>query len=258
MNNLPDVICIGTMKSGTTVLAHNLNRHPDVRLVKNPNDPKIASTELRFWNNMSLYNTFEKYGISWYKKLFKCNDKLQFEKCANYIEQKSTMKRIAKYIPNVKLVLCIRNPSNRAYSEFKMQKPNRVLTYETAVKKGYLRRGEYHKQIINNILPFFPKENLHIIIQERMKQNTTEEMNKLYKFIGVPELDYDIQIVTFEEATNRNLDLKKDGKIKKYKVWETKYKPINPELKEQFDEYFESHNQKLFELLGEEIKEWRS
>jgi len=28
-----------------TVLAHNMNRHPNIQLVKNPNDPKIASTE---------------------------------------------------------------------------------------------------------------------------------------------------------------------------------------------------------------------
>jgi len=49
--------------------------------------------------------------------------------------------------------------------------------------------------------------------------------------------------------------LKKDGKIKKYKVWQTKYKQIDPKPKKQFDEYFKSHNHRLFEFLGD-IKEW--
>jgi len=57
------------------------------------------------------------------------------------------MKRIAKYLPNIKLVLCIRNPSNRAYSEFKMQNPSGTLTRKIATKKGYLKRGEYHQRL---------------------------------------------------------------------------------------------------------------
>jgi len=257
MNNLPDIICIGCMKSGSTVLAHNIQKHPDVKLIKNPNDPKIASTEIRFWNNRSSYNTFDKDGMKWYKKLFKYNDKLQFEKCANYCENKSTMERIAKYIPDVKLVFCIREPVSRAYSEFQMQKPNKKFTIELAEKKGYLNRGKYYKQITKNILPFFPKENLHIIIQERMKNNLNEEMNKLYKFLGASELNYGIQKVTFQEATNRNLDLKKDSKIKLYKVWKSKYKlSMDKNLKSQLKEYFKKHNDKLFKFLEYDIQEW--
>jgi len=257
MNNSPDMIIIGCMKSGSTVLSHNLNRHPDIKLIKNPNDPKIASTEIRFWNDKSRYNTFEKDGMKWYKKLFKYNDKIQFEKCANYIEKKSTMERISKYIPHVKLVLCIREPVSRAYSELQMQAPNKKFTIELAERKGYLNRGKYYKQITKNLLPFFPRENLYIIIQERMKNNLNEEMNKLYRFIGVSELNYETQKVTFQEATNRNLNLEKDSKIKSYKVWKTKYnKPMDSKANTQLKKYFKKYNEDLFKFLGCSIKEW--
>ena len=256
MNNLPDMIICGAMKCGTTVLWHNLNKHPDIMMIKNPNDPKKASTEIRFWNNKSQYNTFKKDGINWYKKLFKYNDKIQGEKCANYIEQKSTMELMAKYIPDIKLILCIREPSNRAYSEFKMQVPTGTFTYEIAEKKGYLTRGKYYKQIMNNILPFFPKENLYILIQERMKNDTCGEMNKLFEFLEVSKLEYDVQKVSFQEATNRNLDLKKDSQVKSYKIWQTKYKPIDSKLDKRLKEYFKKHNEKLFEFLGYNIREW--
>ena len=137
-----------------------------------------------------------------------------------------------------------------------MQMPLIPFTLKIAQKRGYLERSKYYKQIKNNVLPFFPRENLYIIIQERMKNNTNEEMNKLYKFLGVEELDYGIQKVTSQEATNRNLDLKKDSEIKLYKVWKTKYKPMNSKLNKQLKEYFKSYNEKLFEFLGYSIQEW--
>lgn len=257
MNNFPDVICTGFMKCATTVLAHNIQKHPDIKLIKNPNDKKISSTEIRFWNNKSLYNTFKKDGIEWYKSLFKYNDKIQFEKCANYCEDKSAMERISKYIPNVKLILCIREPVSRMYSEFQMQIPNQKFTIDLAKKRGYLNRSKYYNMIENNILPFFPKENLYFIIQERMKNSTSNEMNKLFKFLNVKELNYDFYKVSSQEAINRNLDLNKDSEIKSFKVWNTKYnKQINKNIKNQLKDYFIEHNEKLFEFLNYRINEW--
>lgn len=252
----PNFIIVGAMKCGTSVLWHNLNKHPHIQMVRNPEDPKIAGIEIRFWNDGQPYHTFTNKGTEWYRSLFDDN-KCQGTKCANYIEKKQTIKRISKHIPNIKLIICIREPISRAFSEFIMQSNGTPFTYELALQKGYLGRSKYYKQITNNVLPFFPRENLHIIIQEQMKNNTNEEMNKLYKFLGVPELSYDVKKITSKEATDRNLDLKKDSKIKSYKVWKTKYKsPINKNLKNQLKEYFKKHNDNLFEFLGYSIEEW--
>jgi len=203
-----------------------------------------------------LYNTFDKDGIEWYKKLFKYNDKLQFEKCANYIEKQSTMKRISEYIPDVKLIICVRNSVERAYSEFQMQIPNQKFTFKLAEKRGYLSRGKYYNQIKENVLPYFNKENIYIIIQERMKINTQKEMRKLYKFLGVSDVKFGIQVVTPEEATDRNLDLKTDRNIQAYKVWKSNYKPMNEKVRFELYKYFESHNERFFKFLGYKIEEW--
>jgi hypothetical protein len=253
----PDFIICGSMKCGTTVAWHNLNKHPDIEMIKNPEDHKPASTEIRMWNDGQPYHVFTNKGIEWYKSLFN-NSKCQGEKCANYIEEKSTMERMSKYIPNVKLILCIREPVSRAYSEFQMQSPGKTFTYEIAEKKGYLRRSKYYEQIVNHVLPFFSKENLHIIIKEQMKNNTQNVMNDIYDFIDVQKLNFGIQKVTSQEATNRNLNLEKDSEIKLYKVWQTKYEPINSKLEKKLKEYFKKHNEKLFEFLGYDIKEWKT
>ncbi len=246
----PDFIIIGAMKCGTTVLWHNLNKHPDVNMCKNWEDPKIASTEIRFWNNGAPHRTWEK-GIDWYKSLF--SGSCCGEKSANYIEEHIAMKRMSKYTSNVKLILCIRNPVDRAYSEYQMQK-DRI---SGGINIGHLQRGLYYEQIKNNVLPFFPKESLYILIQERMKDNVVGEMNRLYDFLNVKKCNFDTMEVTSAEATNRNLDLNKDGKVKAYKKWSSKYPPMSSNIEKDLYMYYKEHNKLLFDFLGYRIEEWR-
>lgn len=251
----PNFIIIGSMKCATTVLWHNLNKHPDINMGKNLEDTKIASTEIRFWNNGVPYRTWAK-GIDWYKNLF--DGVFCGEKCANYIEEQSTMKRMSEYIPNIKLILCIRNPVDRAYSEYQMQKQKitKPLDMNLAQQRGYLYRGLYHYQIVNHVLPFFPKKNLYVMIQEKMKKDTSKELNKLYKFLGASQYDLTAKKITSEEATNRELDLNKDSKVKNYKVWTTKYEPMSSELRSSLVGYYKPYNNELFKFLGYEIEGW--
>ena len=251
----PDFIIIGAMKCGTTVLWHNLNKHPGINMCKNWEDPKIASTEIRFWNNGDPHRTWNK-GIDWYKGLFSgdcCG-----EKSANYIETADAMKRMSEHVPDVKLILNIRNPVDRAYSEYQMQRHKLSKSFDMSLagQRGYLYRGLYYLQISNNILPFFSKENLYVVIQERMKSNTNYELNKLYDFLGVDQYDLKVKETTAEKATGRSLDLNKDGKDKNYKVWSTKYESMPLELKDDLAQYYRKHNEKLFEFLGYKIEEW--
>ncbi len=245
----PEFIIIGAMKCGTTVLWHNLNKHPGINMCKNWEDPKTASTEIRFWNNGPPHRTWDK-GIDWYKNLFEggcCG-----EKSANYIEEQAAMKRMSRHVPDVKLVLCIRDPVDRAYSEYQMQK-DRV----NGVNVGHLERGLYSSQIQNNVIPFFKKKNLYIVIQERMKKDTTTELNKLYDFLEVGRCDFETLEVTSESATDRELDLDKDGGIKSYKKWSTKYKPMSENLEKDLCEFYDHSNELLFKFLGYKIEEWR-
>ncbi len=251
----PDFVIIGAMKCGTTVLWHNLNKHPGINMCKNWEDPKIASTEIRFWNNGDPHRTWDK-GIDWYKNLF--SGSCCGEKSANYIEEFTTMRRLYEHVPSVKLILNIRNPVDRAYSEYQMQRHRLSKSFDMSLagQRGYLYRGLYYLQIMNNIMPFFLKENLHIVIQERMKTDTNGELNKVCDFLGVDHYDLEVKETTAEIATNRSLDLNEDGKVKSYKVWSSKYELLDPEMRESLVKYYKDHNEKLFEFLGNGIKEW--
>jgi len=251
----PGVIIAGCMKCGTTVLVHNMIKHPKIELVRNPLDTKIAHTELRFWNNARPYKSWVK-GILWYSNLFKNDKSFWIEKCANYIEQKTTMKRIHAFYPDMKFIFCMRNPVDRAYSEFQMQHPGGTFTFETAKNNGYLKRGLYYDQLVNNIFAFFPNDQIYIVIQERMKMNTNEEINKVYEWLSIKGHTLDIVPVKASEATNRNLNLQKDKKVKSYKTWASKYPSMNKDIRTQLEEYFKHPNEKLYGLLGYNVNVW--
>jgi hypothetical protein len=251
MSKFPDFIIVGAMKCGTTVLWHNMKNHPDITMCKNPEDPKKTSTEIRFWNNGGPYHTWKTRGIDWYKNLFTGN--CCGEKSAEYIYSKTAMERIAKHIPKCKIILCARNPVDRAYSEYQMQlhtAPGKNKNgFEVAFKehKGYRERGEYYSLLHNNVLPFFDKSQIFICLQELMSANTDDELNKLYSFLDVAPHHAPVTIVSSD---------KRDVDISDYKVWKTKYDPLTEDIRRNILNYYKTDNEKLFNFLGYKIDHW--
>ncbi len=251
MGRFPDFIIVGAMKCGTTVLWHNMNRHPGITMGKNWQDPKKASTEIRFFDNGGPYHNWKK-GVEWYQGCFRGN--YGGEKCAKYIESMAAMRRMSEMIPKVKVIMNIRNPVDRAYSEWFMQRDTapkkHTKGFEHAMKKdkGYRNRGKYYRRLEENVLPFFPRDQVYLVVQEWMIRDTNKELNKLYKWLGKPEIKLDVSKVRFED---------RDKTIKHYKKWRSKYRPMRPPIRRELLEYYKEHNDRLFEWLGYEIKEWR-
>lgn len=241
------------MKCGTTVLWHNLRQHPDIFMGKNPDDPKKASTEIRFWNNGGPHHTWKNKGIEWYKGLF--NGICCGEKSANYVNSNIGMKRIAEFSPKSKLIICMRDPVFRAYSEYQMQ----LHTSPGKWKQGFgkavknkdlpiIRKGQYIDIINENVLPFFSRDNIIFSIQERMKINTQEELNGIYSDLGLSAHNCSVKKVPSKE---------RDKRIDSYKNWSTNYtKPIKSKHLANLKEYYKIYNNRLFDFLGYEISEW--
>lgn len=253
MATLPNFIVIGSMKCGTTALWRNLDQHPAITMGKNYDDPKKTSTEIRFFNNAGPYHNWRR-GVDWYKKCFRGS--FGGEKCANYIESPTAIKRIKNLIPDVKLILCIREPGERAYSEYFMHKGKKggdhAKRFDKKVRKdkGYRNRGKYMYQLQRAVFPHFSPDQLYVVIQERMKNDTVAEMNKLYRWLGQPEYETEVVTTSFKQ---------RDGSVSGYRQWASYDKPqMLAETREWLDEYYKPHNEQLFEFLGEDIPEWRA
>jgi len=114
-----------------------------------------------------------------------------------YGHSKKSMAAIVEHIPDVKLIFAMRNPVDRGYSEYQMsvrRKRNRGAYNFDLGSAKYSKKGQYLKILQENILPFFPKENIHFTVNEWMRNDMNKELNKIYDFIGADHFDCDVDV----------------------------------------------------------------
>jgi len=259
---MPDFIIFGAKKCGTTSLYNYLIQHPCIIPAK--------QKEIHFFGT-GAYTNYNK-GINWYKSNFPTIIQKRFfelfkrfaltgEASPHYISQKLVAERIYKCLPDVKLIFILRNPIERAYSHYnhKLTKGKEKSSFEEVVamelamlkKKnteickektatthhynytGYISRGLYEQQL-KKWFEFFPKKNLFFVLSEDLFKNPEEELNKLFKFLSLPEYRLK-EYKKFRESANKSGN-------------------IDAECRKMLKEYYEPFNQKLYELLDRDLK----
>lgn len=248
----PDFIIIGVIRGGTTSLWYNLNKHPKIKIPgpkKPTNDPNIVGpTEMHFWGSQNW-----KKGIDWYKSHFK-DGFINGDKTGAYCYRNKSMKLMKEYIPDVKLIMILRNPVDRSYSNFQMDlRRKRVTKFNI---KRYSGASLYYKHIKNRVLEYFPRESLYICISERMRKNTNEEINKIYNFLGAEQYNLNNKEVSHEKGHIKGRLISTVSNQNFYKSWQVKYDPLPIKTRKKALEFFKPSNEKLFEFLGYEIEEW--
>ena len=167
-------------------------------------------------------------------------------------------KRAHDIIPNAKIIVMLRNPVDRAYSHYQMEKANNNegLSFEEAIEneperirgefeemlrnennsgrnyphRAYIKSGEYLDQI-KLWTELFPKENFMFIKSEEFNKNPSMVYNEVLKFLGL-----------------HPFELKKYEKIRK-----REYEKMNPKTRKKLIEYFKPHNQILSKFLEMEF-----
>lgn len=102
----------GTQKSGTTVLSGLLADHPEIAFSK--------KKELHYYDKSANYEK----GLSSYLKNFTPNPEVTRyigEATPYYIASREACNRIAKDFPKVRMIVLLREPVKRAYSEYQMK-----------------------------------------------------------------------------------------------------------------------------------------
>lgn len=197
-----DFAIYGVQKGGTTAAVRNISLHPElfVYTSKDSNKTEAADDEIHFFDIL-WYK-----GIDWFKKHFDYNKKLVGYKNPDIMYLSECFPLISSVNPFIKMIFILRNPIDRAYSEYKMLKSKwgEKKTFEELIEEELkyrideptnlynsvshlLQRGLYFKQI-NKLLKYFPRENMIFLISEKVRNNMEVEYNKIYNFLGVKEL----------------------------------------------------------------------
>ena len=206
-NSLPNFILVGAIKSGTTSLYHYLNEHPQIYM------PRIK--EPRFFTSSALLkkekfnNKFLKRfapapinNLDDYKSLYSNvkNEIAVGEASPQYLfTYETTIPLIKKYLGDIKIILILRNPVDRAYSAYKHTRRNdpnapylhEKLSFIDALKDEHTRfkKGNYPMIFYYKSMSRIPRGN-------RSRKNVIKWLRSRF-FLMKEDLDIFLEILIF-------------------------------------------------------------
>jgi hypothetical protein len=200
---LPDFIVGGAARSGTTWLYHLLDRHPDVEMAKPVRpEPKFFLVDEIYQRGLSYYSE------KWFAEI--PADKRAGEKSTNYLESESAARRIHDDLPEVRLLFILREPVDRAVSNWQWSRMNgmeslpfdEALRQETQREAGYppeqrfsrplsyFSRGLY-RRMLQPYVDRFGLDRILVLRYEDIRGDTASIARLVHSFLEVPEREED-------------------------------------------------------------------
>ena len=250
---LPDFLVIGAKRCGTTSLFYHLPEHPCIS--KSPHD------------NMGFFNDNFHLGVNWYKSFFptiftrnkiksEFGNFLAFDVTTTYMEEESTANNVYQIKPNMKIIVILRNPVDRAYSQYHLSLREKAekRSFEDAMEENmnelnkesheryeikpkfsveennYLKKSLYAQQL-RHWLNIFPMESMLILSTEEFESNQQVIYNKIFEFLNISQFEV------------KNTEKMEKGS----------YPQMKSETRSLLLDYFRSHNNELFKLINKKF-----
>lgn len=206
---LPNFLIIGAAKSGTTSLYHYLKQHPDV-FMPSMKEPSFFAHETNLTfnesNTSSVFSeTVKNNTVTTLQDYLALFDGVTTEDAIGeaspvYLYATEAPLIIKKYIPNVKLIVILRNPVQRAFSNYthfvrsgeeKAENFKSALKYECSrIDKNwhwfwyYIQAGFYAKQL-KRYYDVFDASQIKVVLYEELKENPVSMVQNIFDFLGV-------------------------------------------------------------------------
>ena len=119
---LPTFFIVGAPKAGTTSLYHYLEEHPEVYMSPIKETNFFSSKQMQ--EQELYYDATPIQSKNQYLELFKdvSQEKQVGEASVSYLYYTGVAKKILEFNPKAKIVIMLRNPVDRAFSHFLMDK----------------------------------------------------------------------------------------------------------------------------------------
>lgn len=241
MARLPNFFLVGAPKAGTTSLYHYLDQHPQIYMstIKEPN---FFAAEIRkenfeahlrrgvardarrlreFLSGPMRHKRFGGIVESWedYVRLFANagNETALGEASVCYLWSRTAAEHIANRIPDAKILVMLRHPADRAFSDYLQGLGNGVIrwTFREHIQRNlghrsgkfcvhypFLELGFYSEQLGRYLERFGP--NVWIGFYEDFKSGPPEVFRNIFRFLGVdPEFSPDMACKHLEAQVPR-------------------------------------------------------
>ena len=213
MNNItPNLFLIGGMRCGSTSLHLLFDQHDQINM-SSVKEPGFYLAELKKQKLLENYtedlkadlNKFISSGdhrtISKYNILFDKTRKYKYRgESSHYIYSPEVADIIKKESPNSKIIISIRNPLSRLYSEFCLyERRNNSLStnFDSFVNELFkmhkknepskLNKGLFFKPI-SHYIKVFGAENVKIIVYEEFKEDQQKVLSNIFDWLNLTDL----------------------------------------------------------------------
>jgi len=254
---LPSFIMIGVQRCGTTSLFRRLAGHPQV--MRATFRKGVNYFDLNYYRGMRWYQGhFPVAGIA-RRKTARDGGPVAFEASGYYLYHPFALERLARDLPDTKLVAMLRDPVERAFSAYKheyarefehesferalelederlageIERMREDIRYESLSHRphSYRHRGHYAEQL-EHAFGFFPPEQVYVMDSEAYFDQPAREYQQLLAFLGLR---------AHQPAGFRQLNARPSG-------------PMPVKTRQMLEEYYAPHNERLAELLGRPLR----
>jgi hypothetical protein len=264
---LPNFIMIGAPRAGTTWTIKNLRLHPEIFVAK--------ETEIHF------FDTHYNKGIEYYEEKFKgVKGELAIgEKTPDYLYNKKAPELMKRHLPDIKLIVILRNPVERLYSRYWNSKAkystNINLTFEEKIKKKpiFIEEGFYYDHLVR-YFKYYPQDKFLILFFEDLLSQPYDFLNKIHKFLNVdatfisPLVERKINTAKSKKYLAKSRFLwNVQRALMRFKIYKlafmieninkNEYPKMNFETQKWLvDGVYKEQNYKLGKLLGIDLSHW--
>lgn len=263
----PNLFLLGAAKAGTTTIHRYLSEIPSV-CMSEPKEPFFFEAEYEL--GLDFYR--QRYFQHWNGETI-IGDARHRNLYLPYIA-----KRIFAVNPNAKLIICVRNPIERAYSHWWFwysaeieslsfeeamqedieriqagwltQTPQEMDVYKQVldwtgkgIYRSYLDSGYYYQQICR-YLEYFPKKQIKVVLFEDLEQDPYPLIKELENFI---DTNYYKQNTFSLKKENVHVP---DGHNRKRT-------PISENFRTFLRNHYQEHNNNLAQFIGRDLSHWQ-
>ncbi|MGI9157626.1 MAG: sulfotransferase family protein [Marmoricola sp.] len=244
---LPTMVVVGAMKCGTSALHAYLDAHPDIAMAatKEANfffgsGQPPAGPENTWWREGQWHR-----GAGWYADQFDEACRVRGESSPGYTDPShpEVPARMAVLLPAVRLVYLVRDPVDRAVSQYRhhARDGSERRPIEEALldpESQYLARSRHHERI-EPFLEHFAREQLLVVVQERMLADRRGQLSRVFRHVGADPDFWD------------------PAHLARVHVGEGADQELPAGLRREFWGRVRDDVDRLRELVGEELEEWQ-
>ena len=176
----PNFLYIGADKAGSTWLFKVFQWHPDIYMAPG--------------KDIYFFDRYFDRGMPWYEKQFSEaeHERVLCEISHDYLYAPEVALRIYDSLPDVKLMVCLREPVDRAFSAYLYLLKHGYYegTFEQALqdKERLIDHGRYGTYL-EPFLELFGKERIHVGVFDTLKADPNQFALRIFEFLGVDVSD---------------------------------------------------------------------